>query len=128
MFFMFQIFYKWTAGISKVASCFLFLAIASPQMTRFKTACYILIVYQTLLSLFSAIATVFQCGLDIESNYISTNRQVHCFPKPPFWYAHGALTIVSSLCMVTLPVWLFSHITYKRKWSIATIMTALALT
>ena len=122
----FQIFYKWTAGISKVASCFLFLAIATPHMTGFKTACYVLIVYQGLLSLCAAVATVFQCGLDIESNYISTNNQSHCFPKPPFWYAHGALTIVSSMCMVTLPVWLFADITYKRKWSIACVMTALA--
>jgi hypothetical protein len=127
MFFMFQIFYKWTAGISKVASCFLFLAIATPHMTRFKTACYVLIVYQGLLSLCAAVATVFQCGLDIESNYISTNNQSHYFPKPPFWYAHGALTIVSSMCMVTLPVWLFAEITYKRKWSIAGVMTALAI-
>lgn len=126
MFFMFQIFYKWSAGISKVASCFLFPAIATPQMTKFKTACYVLIVYQGLPSLCAAVATVFQCGLDIESNYISTNNQSHCSPKPPFWYAHGALTIVCNMCMVKLPVWLFADITYKRKWSIAGVMTALA--
>jgi hypothetical protein len=127
MFFLYQIFYKFAAGISKIATCLLLLAISTPQMARFNLCCQIMILYIAGVSLSCSIATVFQCGLDIESNWIHTNRQTNCFPKPPFWYTHAALNIISSVVIAILPWWLFHYVTYSRKYIIATLMTILAI-
>ena len=96
-------------------------------MVRFNLACQILIVFIAGYSVSCSIATVFQCGIDFRSNYIPTNDQKHCFYKPPFWYTHAGLNILASILIAILPWWLFYHITYKRKYLIATLMTMLAL-
>lgn len=96
-----------------------------------------------------SVATVFQCGTDFDSNWIHSHDQAsiaetdnsfpdmcrglltavqtHCFPKPPFWYIHAALNIISSVAMAVLPWWLFAGVTYKRKYIIGTMLSCLAL-
>lgn len=127
MFYLYQIFYKFAAGISKVATCFLLLAISTPQMLYFNTCCLVMIVYIVGYSLSCSIATIFQCGMEFKSNWIHANDQSHCFYKPPFWYTHAALNISASVVIAILPWWLFHYVTYSRKYLIASLMTILAV-
>ncbi|KAB8299941.1 hypothetical protein EYC80_000183 [Monilinia laxa] len=127
MFYLYQIFYKFGVGLSKVATCLLLLAISTPNMKNFNRCCKMLIVYILAYSLSCSIVTAFQCGINFKSNWILGNDQSQCFYKPPFWFAHAALNILASIVVVALPWWLFSFVTYKRKYIIAMIMTLLAL-
>lgn len=127
MFYLYQVFYKFAAGISKIATCLLLLAISSNQMLLFNRFCQIMIVYIAGYCVACSIATVFHCGLDISSNWDHTKPQQHCFTNPPFWYIHAGLNIFASVIIAVLPWWLFYYISYKRKFVIATLMTMLSL-
>lgn len=87
-----------------------------------------MIVYIAAYSLSCSLITAFQCGINFKSNWIIGNDQTQCFYKPPFWYAHACINILASVIVAGLPWWLFSFVTYKRKYTIAMIMTALAVT
>ncbi|TGO50194.1 hypothetical protein BCON_0189g00180 [Botryotinia convoluta] len=121
------IFYKAGCGLSKIATCLLLLAISTPHMKNFNKCCKIMIIYIAGYSLSCSIVSAFQCGLDFKSNWIHSLRQTHCFYKPPFWFTHAGLNIFASIVVAALPWWLFSHVQYKRKYTIALIMTILAL-
>ncbi|KAM3076816.1 hypothetical protein ACMFMG_003716 [Clarireedia jacksonii] len=127
MFFLYQIIYKFGAGISKIATCLLLLAISIPQMKWFNRTCKGLILYILGYSISCSIVTVFQCGTQVQSNWVHTDDQSHCFYKPPFWYAHAGLNISTSIVIAALPWWLFYYITYKRKVTIGLIMSVLAI-
>lgn len=127
MFYLYQIFYKAGCGLSKIATCLLLLAISTPHMKNFNICCKIMIIYIAGYSLSCSIVTAFQCGLDFKSNWIHSLRQTHCFYKPPFWFTHAGLNIFASIVVAVLPWWLFSHVQYKRKYTIALIMTILAI-
>ncbi|KAF7919973.1 uncharacterized protein EAE98_009207 [Botrytis deweyae] len=127
MFYLYQIFYKAGCGLSKIATCLLLLAISTPHMKNFNKCCKIMIIYIAGYSLSCSIVSAFQCGLDFRSNWIHSLRQTHCFYKPPFWFTHAGLNIFASIVVAALPWWLFSHVQYKRKYTIALIMTTLAL-
>jgi LRP1 type putative zinc finger protein len=127
MFFLYQILYKFGAGISKIATCFLLLAISIPQMKWFNRTCKALILYITGYCVSCSIATIFQCGTHVRSNWVHTDDQSHCFSKPPFWYAHAGLNIFASVLIAALPWWLFYYVTYKRKVTIGLIMSALSI-
>ncbi|KAF7864350.1 uncharacterized protein EAF02_010318 [Botrytis sinoallii] len=127
MFYLYQIFYKAGCGLSKIATCLLLLAISTPHMKNFNKCCKIMIIYIAGYSLSCSIVSAFQCGLDFKSNWTHSLRQTHCFYKPPFWFTHAGLNIFASIVVAALPWWLFSHVQYKRKYTIALIMTILAL-
>ncbi len=120
-------FYKWGAGISKMATCFLLLAISTPCLVKFNRTCIILAFYVLAYSISCSLATVFQCGWDPRANWDHTLDQSACFYKPPFWFAHGALNIISIVTVGILPWWLFTHITFARKNFVATLMTVLVV-
>jgi hypothetical protein len=129
MFYLYQVFYKFAAGISKIATCLLLLAIStsSKQMATFNWVCQVLVVYIAGYCIACSVATVFQCDLDFSSNWIHTKSQKHCFPKPPFWYTHAGLNIFATVIIALLPWWLFYYISYKRKYVVASLMTALSV-
>ncbi|ESZ96060.1 hypothetical protein SBOR_3537 [Sclerotinia borealis F-4128] len=127
MFYLYQIFYKFGAGLSKIATCLLLLAISTPQMKNFNRCCRIMIIYIAVYSISCSIVTAFQCGYNFKSNWIHGNDQSQCFYKPPFWFSHAGLNIFASIVVAGLPWWLFSFVTYKRKYTIAMIMTLLAI-
>ncbi|KAI9646385.1 hypothetical protein NHQ30_004376 [Ciborinia camelliae] len=127
MFYLYQIFYKFGVGLSKIATCLLLLAISTPHMKNFNRCCRIMIIYIAAYSLSCSIVTAFQCGINFKSNWIHSNDQSQCFYKPPFWFTHAGLNIFASVVVAVLPWWLFSFVTYKRKYTIAMIMTTLAI-
>lgn len=134
--------------MSKIATCFILLAIASPQMRQFIWVCRAMVAFILGYCVACSIATVFQCGTHFDSNWIHSHDQAsilqaveyylvlqsifltviqtYCFSKPPFWYTHAALNIFSSIVMAVLPWWLFSAVTYKRKYIIGTMLSGLA--
>lgn len=108
MFYIYQVLYKFASGIAKIATLLLLLAISTSQMRAFNMFCKCFATYIAAYCIATSIATVFQCGLDINSNWIMTNDQSHCFYKPPFWYAHAAINISATAVMAFLPWWLFT--------------------
>ncbi|KAK7995591.1 hypothetical protein PG990_014364 [Apiospora arundinis] len=127
MFFIYQVLYKFTAAISKMASVFLLMAISAPQMRAFNMFCKIFAAYMGLYCIATSLVAVFQCGTNIESNWDKSQDQSKCFFLPPFWYLHAIIDMVAMVIMIGLPWWLFASIQYKRKNVIATIMSVLAL-
>ncbi|OKL57225.1 hypothetical protein UA08_07385 [Talaromyces atroroseus] len=127
MFYVYQVLYKFVSGIAKIATLFLLLAIATPQMRAFHTFCKFFILYIAAYCLACSLATVFQCSTDFESNWNKALSQKKCFTLPPFWYTHAAINISATMVMIFLPWWLFSTIQYKRKYAIAIIMSSLAV-
>ncbi|KAK9787694.1 putative Integral membrane protein [Seiridium cardinale] len=126
-FFAYQIIYKICSGLAKIASLFLLLAISTPNMHGFNLFCKMFATYIGLYSISTTLVTVFQCGTNFASNWNRSLDQSHCFYQPPFWYAHGVINLTASFVMAFLPWWLFATITYKRKRTIASIMSFLAL-
>ncbi|KAH8887856.1 hypothetical protein GQ53DRAFT_808816 [Thozetella sp. PMI_491] len=124
-YFLYSVFYKWGAGISKMATCLLLLAIATPDMIRFKRFCIFICGYVLAYSISCSLATVFQCGGDPRANWDHSLDQSACFYKPPFWFAHGALNIIAIIIVGILPWWLFASINFARKMFVATLMTVL---
>ena len=124
-YFLYSVFYKWGAGISKMATCFLLLAISTPAMVRFNRFTLSFALYILAYSIACSLATVWQCGWDPRANWDHNLDQSNCFYKPPFWYAHGALNIVAIVTVGILPWWLFSSISFARKNFVATLMTVL---
>lgn len=94
--------------MAKIASLFLFLAIATPDLHGFNIFCKSFIIYITLYSISTTLVTVFQCKLSFESNWNKMKDQSICFDQPPFWYAHGVINLTASFVMVFLPWWLFA--------------------
>ncbi|ORY63467.1 uncharacterized protein BCR38DRAFT_228838 [Pseudomassariella vexata] len=127
MFFIYQVLYKFCSAIAKMATVFLFLAISTPHKPNFNLVCKAFATYMGLYCLACSLVAVFQCGTKLESNWNKTVDQSHCFYLPPFWYAHAIINVSATLAMAILPWWLFAHISYKRKYAIATVMTVLAL-
>ncbi|KAK1762787.1 hypothetical protein QBC33DRAFT_573883 [Phialemonium atrogriseum] len=126
-YFLYSVFYKWGAGISKMATCFLLLAISAPHMVAFNRFCLGMIAYILGYSISCSIATVFQCGSDPRANWDPSLDRKDCFYKPPFWFAHGGLNIVAIIATGTLPWWLFMKVTVRRRHWIATLMTILVI-
>jgi hypothetical protein len=128
-YFLYSVFYKFGAGISKIATCFLLLAISTPtrELRLFNRVCLGLAAYVLVYSVACSLLTVFQCGPDPRANWIHSLDQSRCFYKPPFWYAHGALNLVAITATGVLPWWLFSKITYHRKRFVAGLMTLLVV-
>lgn len=75
-FFLYQIVYKFASGISKIATCFILLAIASPHQTAFIYFCRGLVVFILGYCVICSLVTIFQCGTAFESNWIHSNDQV----------------------------------------------------
>jgi hypothetical protein len=124
---LYSVFYKWSAGISKMATCFLLLAIATPIMVRFNLTCMIMSAYILGYSFSCSVATILQCGTNLRANWDKQLDQSHCFYMPPFWYIHGGLNLVAVIAVGILPWWLFSEVTFKRKYFIAGLMTLLSI-
>ena len=126
-YFLYSVFYKWGAGISKMVTCFLLLAISAPHMVAFNRFCLGMIAYILGYSISCSIATVFQCGSDPRANWDPSLDRKDCFYKPPFWFAHGGLNTVAIIATGTLPWWLFMEVTVRRRHWIATLMTILVI-
>lgn len=108
MFYVYQVLYKFLSGIAKIATLFLLLAISMPQMRAFNLFCKVFAVYIAMYCLATSLATVFQCGTAISSNWTHAHDRSQCFELPPFWFAHAAINVSATAVMAILPWWLFS--------------------
>ncbi|KAK2593719.1 hypothetical protein QQS21_008584 [Conoideocrella luteorostrata] len=126
IFYVYQVVYKFVSGIAKIATLFLLLAISMVQMRVFNLFCKSFAAYIALYCIGTSVATIFQCGLYFRANW-SPDGKEHCIELPAFWFSHAAINVSATTVMAILPWWLFTNITYKRKHTIAIIMTLFAL-
>jgi hypothetical protein len=109
MFFIYQVLYKFVSGMAKIATLFLLLAISTPQMKAFNRFCKIFAAYIAAYCFACSIATIFQCGTSIRSNWNHSLDMSQCFTLPPFWYTHAAINISATIVMIFMPWWLFAR-------------------
>ena len=108
LFYVYQVLYKFLSGIAKIATLFLLLAISTRHMRGFNLFCKAFAVYIGLYCLATSVATVFQCGVNFDANWIKTKDQSKCFTLPPFWFTHAAINVSATAVMIFLPWWLFA--------------------
>lgn len=100
--------YKFIVPIPKVATVFLFLAIAPPHLRAFIACCKMIAAYMALYGVATTLVAVFQCGPDVSVNWMSPGEPGVCIDLPAFWYAQFAVDISACVVMIGLPWWLFA--------------------
>ncbi|KAK8112522.1 hypothetical protein PG984_013048 [Apiospora sp. TS-2023a] len=119
--------YKFIVPIPKIATVFLFLAIAPPHLRAFIACCKMTAAYMVTYCVVTTFVAIFQCGPDVSINWLSPGKPGYCINLATFWTAQFAVDISACLIMVGLPWWLFASIQYKRKNVIATVLSTLAI-
>ena len=113
MFYLDQIFYKFTINLTKLSVLFLYLRIFSQRW--FRITCYVCVAVVSAYTVACIFATIFQCS-PVECVF---NKKVQgtCFNNTAFWYANAIYNIVTDfIILASVPgvVWSLSLSTRQR--------------
>jgi hypothetical protein len=113
MFYLDQIFYKFTINLTKLSVLFLYLSIFSQRW--FRITCYASVAVVGGYAVSCIFATIFQCT---PVNYVFNKKlQGHCINITAFWYANAIYNIVTDfVILASVPgvVWSLSLSTRQR--------------
>ncbi|KAK7934627.1 hypothetical protein PG985_000122 [Apiospora marii] len=121
-----SILYKFIVPIPKIATVFLFLAIAPPHLRAFIACCKMMAAYMVLYCLVTTFAAIFQCGPNVSINWMNPGEPGTCIDLVTFWYAQFAIDISACVMMIGLPWWLFASETILAStslWLLVRILT-----
>ncbi|KAE8154997.1 hypothetical protein BDV25DRAFT_170321 [Aspergillus avenaceus] len=95
-----HIIYTVISGLIKLSICLLYLRLfPNIRRTTLGTIAFI-----TAMSIAIILATIFQCS-PIDAVYnITKYENYSCFPSIPFWYATAALSLVTDIWILLLPI------------------------
>ena len=113
MFYLDQIFYKFTINLTKLSVLFLYLRIFSQRW--FRITCYACVAVVGAYTVACIFATIFQCT-PVEYVF-NKNIQGSCFNNTAFWYANAIYNIVTDfIILASVPgvVWSLSLSTRQR--------------
>ena len=113
MFYLDQIFYKFTINLTKLSVLFLYLRIFSQRW--FRITCYACVAVVSAYTVACIFATIFQCT-PVEYVF-NKNIQGNCFNNTAFWYANAIYNIVTDfIILASVPgvVWSLSLSTRQR--------------
>lgn len=97
---MTHIFYTLISGLIKASICLLYLRL----FPNIRNIILCTIVFITAMTVAIILATIFQCS-PIDAVYNEDKYEHYtCFPSIPFWYATAALSLVTDILILVLPL------------------------
>lgn len=97
---MTHIIYTLISGLIKVSICLLYLRV----FPNIRVICLGTIAFVTAMSVAIILATIFQCS-PIDAVYNEQKYENYtCFASIPFWYATAALSLVTDIWILLLPL------------------------
>ncbi|KAJ5528767.1 hypothetical protein N7527_002160 [Penicillium freii] len=116
-----HIIYTLISGLIKVSICLLYLRV----FPNIRKVCLATIAFVTAMSVAIILATIFQCS-PVDAVYDEEKYEHYtCFASIPFWYATAALSLVTDIWILLLPLKtvLGLHLSTRKKFVIAGLLS-----
>ena len=118
---MTHIIYTLISGLIKVSICLLYLRV----FPNIRIICLATIAFVTAMSVAIILATIFQCS-PVDAVYDEQKyKHYTCFASIPFWYATAALSLVTDIWILLLPLKtvLGLHLRTRKRFVIAGLLS-----
>ncbi|OQD93864.1 hypothetical protein PENSOL_c029G07864 [Penicillium solitum] len=116
-----HIIYTLISGLIKVSICLLYLRV----FPNIRIICLATIAFVTAMSVAIILATIFQCS-PVDAVYDEQKyKHYTCFASIPFWYATAALSLVTDIWILLLPLKtvLGLHLRTRKRFVIAGLLS-----